>query len=352
MDRAKKPDVQARKRAMDEAPVGITITDPSMEDNPIVYANNGFLDITGYPRDEVIGKNCRFLQGSGTSEEPVRRMREAIDNEKEVTVELRNYKKNGTEFWSRVTISPLYEDGELTQFVGFQEDVTERVERERELRQRKEQVQDQNERLEELRSSISHDIRTPLSVAMGRVKLMQEKGECDEESLKAVERSLDRIDQLIDELLRLARQDRSVEDSDKEPVSIPEIAEECWGNAGSPEAELLVETEITVEAERSRLVRVFENLFRNSTEHGREDITVCVGSLSDRNGFYIEDNGDGISAEERDKAFEKGYSTKENGTGFGLSIVKEIIEAHGWEVFLAESEQGGVRFEIYIPAQN
>ncbi|QZY01085.1 PAS domain S-box protein [Halobaculum rubrum] len=112
-------------RAMDEAPIGITISDPSQRDNPLIYVNDGFCEQTGYARDEILGRNCRFLQGDATHEDPVARMRAAIEAEEPVTVELRNYRKDGTMFWNRVTIVPIRSDaGTVTNYLGYQQDVT------------------------------------------------------------------------------------------------------------------------------------------------------------------------------------------------------------------------------------
>lgn len=118
-----------REQAMDEAPIGITITDPHQADNPIIYANDKFVELTGYPRDEIMGRNCRFLQGDETQCEPVEQMRQAIDVKEPVRVVLRNYRKDGELFWNRVTIAPLFDEAnELDHFVGFQEDVTDQQE--------------------------------------------------------------------------------------------------------------------------------------------------------------------------------------------------------------------------------
>jgi PAS domain S-box-containing protein len=120
-------ETRRKARAVDESPIGISISDPSREDNPLIYVNDAFERITGYDGDEVVGCNCRFLQGDGTDPEPVGRIRAAIDAEEPVTVTLRNYRSDGTEFWNRVTVAPVYDaDGELQNFVGFQQDVTAR----------------------------------------------------------------------------------------------------------------------------------------------------------------------------------------------------------------------------------
>jgi PAS domain S-box-containing protein len=131
-----KSTLQNRGRVMDEAPVGISISDPDKQDNELVYVNDAFAELTGYPEDEVLGENCRFLQGPETADQPVAAMREAIDNEERVTVELRNYRQTGTQFWNRVSIAPVYDDdGMLTNYVGFQEDITERKKQEQKRQQ-------------------------------------------------------------------------------------------------------------------------------------------------------------------------------------------------------------------------
>ncbi|MGB9954691.1 PAS domain S-box protein (plasmid) [Haloarcula marismortui] len=128
-DVSQQKELRLTNRAIDEAPVGITIADANQPDNPLVYANDKFSELTGYQEENVVGQNTRFLQGENTDPSPVAEMREAIDAEEPVTVELQNYRKDGTEFWNRVTIAPVTDGtGEVTNYIGFQEDMTERVE--------------------------------------------------------------------------------------------------------------------------------------------------------------------------------------------------------------------------------
>ena len=130
-------DFRLKERAMDAAPIGITISDSDREDNPLVYVNEAFERLTGYPREAVVGRNCRFLQGEASDSETVAEMAEAIDAEEAVSVELVNYRADGEAFWNEVTIAPLRnEDGEVTNFVGFQDDITARKEAEFEVEQR------------------------------------------------------------------------------------------------------------------------------------------------------------------------------------------------------------------------
>ncbi|WP_276251539.1 PAS domain S-box protein [Haloarcula rara] len=127
-------ELERKTQAIDAAPVGITISDPTQNDNPLIDANSSYVQMTGYDESAVLGRNCRFLQGEDTDAVPVRKMREAIAEAEPVTVELRNYREDGEQFWNRVSIAPVTdEDGTVTNFVGFQQDVTVRKERETEL---------------------------------------------------------------------------------------------------------------------------------------------------------------------------------------------------------------------------
>ncbi|MFB6309096.1 MAG: PAS domain-containing protein [Haloarculaceae archaeon] len=327
-------ELRMKTRAMDEAPVGITISDPSRDDNPLIYVNDRFEELTGYDEEEILGKNCRFLQGEDTDPERVAAMREAIDAGEPVTVELRNYREDGTEFWNRVRIMPLTDDdGTVWRWVGFQEDITDRKEDERRLKR-------QNERLDELTSVVSHDLRNPLNVATGRLELAQR--ECDSDYLDDVADAHDRIESLIDDLLTLAREGEQVVETDA--VDLAGVIQGCWRNVETTDATLVVEADRTIRADPSRLKRLLENLFRNAVEHAGDDVTVTVGDLDD--GFYVADDGPGIPEDERDRVFEAGYSTTDTGTGFGLNIVGEIAKAHDWDVTVRDSEAGGARFEI------
>ena len=128
-------------KATNEAPIGIVLTDPTRADNPIVYANDGFVQQTGYTRDEVIGRNCRFLQGEGTNDGTVAELRRAIEAEKQISTTIWNYKADGTGFWNRLEISPISnDDGTITNFIGFQQDVTKQKEWEVELKETKQHL--------------------------------------------------------------------------------------------------------------------------------------------------------------------------------------------------------------------
>lgn len=144
-------DRAVKTRAIDEAPIGFALSDPSMDDNPLVYVNPAYERLTGYELEDVLGKNCRLLQGPDTDPDAVAEMRENIAAERPVTVEVKNYRQDGTPFWNEVTIAPVRnEAGDTTHYVGFQNDVTARKEAEFALEERTAELEYILERVEGL----------------------------------------------------------------------------------------------------------------------------------------------------------------------------------------------------------
>lgn len=115
------------QKAIDQTGVGVVLSNPRLPDNPLIYVNKGFEDVTGYSAQEILGSNCRFLQGDQTKQECVQIIREAIRNQCSCEVEILNYKKNGETFWNELQLTPLFDEhGELEYFIGIQKDVTAR----------------------------------------------------------------------------------------------------------------------------------------------------------------------------------------------------------------------------------
>jgi PAS domain S-box-containing protein len=150
--RAEEISFDLKERALDAAPVGITMTNPALEDNPLVYVNESFEEMTGYDEAEVLGRNCRFLQGDDTEEDAVAEIAEAVDEDRPVTVELKNYTADGDPFWNRLNVAPIRRDGEVTHYVGFQSDVTKRKHAEDAAQRRAEQLNHLVERIDGLLS--------------------------------------------------------------------------------------------------------------------------------------------------------------------------------------------------------
>jgi signal transduction histidine kinase len=212
--------------------------------------------------------------------------------------------------------------------------VTDRVKRERQLRQ-------QNERLDEFASVISHDLRNPFNVAQGRATLIDEQAES--EHLDPLLRALNRMEAIVEDTLTLARQGEMIDET--ESLELTDLVGKCWGTVETENATIEIIEEMTFQGDSDRLQHVFENLFRNAVEHGGSDVAVRVGRYGEQ-GIYVEDDGPGIPADKRKEVLEPGHSSTSGGTGFGLTIVKRIVEAHGWELFVAEGTDGGARFEF------
>ncbi len=333
---AVREELRLKERAMDEAPVGITITDPDRPDNPIVYANDEFVELTGYDREETLGRNCRFLQGERTDAEAVATMRSAVDDAEPVTVELWNYRADGEPFRNRVSIAPLPdENGDPDHFVGFQRDVTD----EHAARERHEEW---IQLMQEFGDVLAHDLQSPLSVIRGRVELARETG--DVTQLEGIDETIDRMAALIDDVATVMETGELV--SEEAPVDVGAVAEAVWETLETGDASLARDDPPTVVADENALRRLFENLLGNSLEHGGADVTVRVGALDDEPGFYVADDGPGIPAADRDDVFAPGFTTKADGTGFGMASVAQIVAAHGWEIRVTDGIDGGARFEI------
>lgn len=208
------------------------------------------------------------------------------------------------------------------------------------LEERERRLQQQNEQLDQFASVVSHDLRNPLNIAQGRVGLLQEK--CDSEHIDPIERSLLRMEKLIEDLLTLARQGAQV--NEFSATDLAGLSDSCWGNVATSDATLQVRVTHTLHADPVRMQQLLENLFRNAVEHVGNDVSITVGDLND--GFYIEDDGPGIPEQNHDEIFTMGYSTATNGTGLGLSIVNQLVDAHGWTIRVTDGTEGGARFEI------
>jgi PAS domain S-box-containing protein len=322
------------------------ITHVRFEDgDPVLLdVNPAFEETFGHEAEAVVGESSNDLIVPADRQEAARRVDERAQNERTVTREVRRLTADGTGDFLFRSI-PVGEGESPDEYYGIYVDISEQKAAERRL-------QRQNERLDEFAEVLSHDLRNPLNVAQGRVELLQDHYE--HEHLDATMRAHERMAALIEDILSLAREGGTV--SEVEPVALAETATGCWRNVETADAELVVDADRTVLADRGQLQRLLENLLRNAIEHGSTspdsqtpedavehgdpDVTVTVGALED--GFFVADDGPGIDEAVREHLFDPGYSTSLEGTGFGLSIVERVAEGHGWDVAVVESADGGV----------
>jgi PAS domain S-box-containing protein len=204
---------------------------------------------------------------------------------------------------------------------------------------REAKLRDKNERLDEFASVLAHDLRNPLTVAIGRLRKAEQTGGQDhfDEARSAHDR--------MQRLLALARDEPAADT--RAAVDLGQLATDAWSHVDTEQATLAVSEDLpTVTGDPGRLTQLFENLFRNAVEHGGTEISVEVQRLRDSSGFAVTDDGPGIPLTERATIFDHGVSSSDDGTGLGLSIVSEIVHAHGWSLSVTESTEGGARFEF------
>ncbi len=126
---------QVLSAILDQCVNGVTLSDPDLEDSPIIYANKSFENLTGYSQDEIIGRNCRFLQGEDRDQEARHQIAEAIRNSEAIEVNIRNYKKDGTLFYNHLKIVPLLDRKQrVLYFLGVQYDITKDINAKNEIK--------------------------------------------------------------------------------------------------------------------------------------------------------------------------------------------------------------------------
>lgn len=323
----------ARGTVLDNIEQGVLVVD---SDDTIVDLNPQMVDLLGARRDDLIGEPV------GVIHEAHPELVGQVDDDRESSAIVSVERGSSARHYA-VESSPIY--SRTDRYLGrtvLVRDVTDRVRRRRQLRERTEELERQNERLDQFASIVSHDLRNPLNVADGYLEIARERSDMDE--LDAVAESHQRMEEIIDDVLTLAR---FADDAGTvEAVDLRSVANDAWQSVTAEAGSLVVDCDRTIEANRSRLKQLLENLFRNTFDHGPADATITVGVFDDRPGFFVEDDGPGIDADARDRIFEEGYSTAADGTGLGLAIVESVAERHGWSVTVTEGRSGGARFEF------
>ena len=197
----------------------------------------------------------------------------------------------------------------------------------------------QRGQLQRLAEAAAHDLRNPLNVAKMYLPDVE-----DEDAVAHVAPALDRMEKLIDNVLSMARTTAGNDDPDTAPVQLGSVVRDCWDLVPKSDATLSCDLEgVTVLAQPVLVEQLVDNLLRNAIVHGPDDVTVRVGTLDPRDGFYVADDGPGIPPADRAAVFESGYSTG-SGSGLGLRVVERVCDVHGWDVTIEDSAAGGTRF--------
>jgi PAS domain S-box-containing protein len=356
-----------RDYALTKIAHGLVISNATISDYPITFVNTSFEQLTGYNSSEVVGRNCRFLQGPDTDLETVQRIREALDTNSFCEVDLVNYKKNGESFWNHLTLFPFFNgQGELTRYVGVLSDISDR--------QRLESQLAQSQKLEAigtLAGGIAHDFNNLLLVIQGYASILSASSHDEQQHLAAtrIEEAVHRGARLTRQLLAYSRQ----QIHRPQPLNLNQAVRESLDLL-----EPLLRSNVTLKTslhssmglamlDTSQIQQCLFNLVANAAEAMSEGGTIQLRSRminpaqaralrfeTDAATSYavleVSDDGAGMDEPTRRRVFEPFFTTKSSGTGLGLASVYGIVrQSHGHVT--VESELGvGTTFHLYFPA--
>ncbi len=353
----------------------MVVTDPNQHDTPIVFANHAFLQLTGYTSEEVIGRNCRFLQGPGTDAEAVAMIRAALAARTDISLEVLNYRKDGRPFWNALFLSPVFAaDGRLLYYFGSQLDVTRRREAEAALQRAR-----RMEALGQLTGGLAHDFNNLLQVVIGSLEMLRptvaQSGDSRAErrrqgALEAARRGV----QLTRQLLAFARRQRL----DGRPVDVNgtlSALAELLSRSLGPKLRLRFELAPTLPLARldaEQLEAALLNLLFNARDamprggeatlstrlvpasEARADSTPDEESpgAPDFVEVALRDEGQGIAPEILDRVTEPFFTTKEvgRGSGLGLAQVYGFVRQSGGHLRIESQPGAGTTVRLRFPA--
>ncbi|MBA1272469.1 histidine kinase famiy protein [Stutzerimonas azotifigens] len=324
----------------------MVLTDPRQPDNPIVFVNKAFLDLTGYEEDQVVGRNCRFLQGEQTDPESIAEVRKALEEHRGVALDLLNYKADGSPFWNALFIGPIFdESGELLYFFASQLDVTQRRVSEQSFRHAQKM-----EAIGQLTAGMAHDFNNLLQVVTGNLEVAQQYAVGNSVLSSAIEHAqaaAERGGKLTQQLLAFARKQRL------EPqrlnlnslvVEFSEMAVRALGERVDLRLDLkpgLPSCVLDPTHMEMALLNVLMNARDAMPNGGRVTVGTTTLQSPERNaahnlptGNYVVicviDEGEGMRPEVLRRASEPFFSTKGPGTGLGLAMVHGFVQqSHG-----------------------
>ncbi|WP_080506083.1 PAS domain-containing protein [Halorubrum sp. BV1] len=335
-------DLRLKEQAMDESPIGITLALATEEgENPLVYCNEGFESLTGYG-PEMLGKDCRFLQGDDTADETRARLRRAIDAERPIAVDILNYRANDQKFWNRLTVSPIRDEtGTVTHYVGFQSDITDRKIRER--------------RLEVMGRVLNHNLRNKMNLIEGYADLL--RADIDDESHR---RSLDVITETSADLMGIARAvqkiDETLADTDPTQVALHERLIELRNRIHSRYPEVAIEVSLPdddpITVTVVGLFTAIEEGAVNAVKHNDTPspwVAIRVERLS--RGWIrveIEDDGPGIPDHET-QVLERGETSLTHADRLGIWLMYWVVTRAGGK-FTVTTGETGTLLRLEVPA--
>ncbi len=364
-------DLRLLTRAIESATNGILITDARRDDHPIIYTNPAFAELTGYSFDEALNRNCRFLQGPETAAGAVAQLHAAVEQKHDCEVTILNYRKNGTPFWNDLHISPVEDEhGQVTHFVGIQNDVTTRARQEQELRHAQQQAEIGSRAKSEFLANMSHEIRTPLTAILGCADTLFSQLD-EEESLELIQmiRSQGRLLLgILNDVLDLSKIEAGRLEIHHEPCSAVSIVNDVRSlmeplaqerglilNAG-----FASDMPVSINTDGLRIRQILLNLVSNAIKF-TDTGTVSIEGRCEFAGLQAElilevaDTGIGIPPDKLDEIFEafsqqhQEPSRRVGGTGLGLTICQRLIHMLGGRITVSSELNQGSTFRIALP---
>jgi PAS domain S-box-containing protein len=332
---------------------GIVLVDTNKIDMPIVFVNDAFVKMTGYTKEEVIGRNCRFLQGDLQNQAPKNNLRQAIKENKSCEIEIKNFTKEGAPFYNLLNITPLFDDkGKLIYYMGMQFDITNSVE------YRKVTT------IKRLSEGLTHEINTAMAPLKGHMEMLQYDVEAidDEKSKEYMLDSLQSIQKskkIIEEISSSLHYFSSTQKDQLEEVNILDTIHtsilEHKDKIDSNKIILQIKSadDITLHSEKDALVHLWMILLDNSIDALIEtgtskNINITVTKLSTHIQVTFADNAKGINPAIQEDIFKALTKSKEyGGKGIGLFVAKVIVENHNGDISFTTSKEG-TKFKIIL----
>jgi PAS domain S-box-containing protein len=352
--------------AIASAPTGITVADPSLPDCPLVFINPAFTQLTGYPPEEVLGRNCRFLQGRGTEKESIRALRLAIAAGKPITLEFTNHRRDGRRFVNELRMAPvLDESGQLVAYIGIQHDVTARKRAEREAIKARRAAERANQEKSDFLAFMSHEVRTPLHGVMGTLALLLDTALDAEQRAYAetAQRCGATLLHTVNELLDLSRIEAGKLGIHADPFSLADIVKDVLDLLAPAAAEKGIELSASLDhllpgqliGDPSRIRQVLINLSDNAVKFThRGSVELRIAALPDGHvGFAVTDTGIGIPPKLRQSLFTRfaqaDPSGEQIGSGLGLAICKRLVALMGGQIAVDSTPGRGSTFFFDLP---
>jgi PAS domain S-box-containing protein len=353
--------------AVAAAPTGVVISDPNLPDCPIVFANPAFFAITGYPASEVLGRNCRFLQGPDTDPKAVAQLRRAIMETRPIALELINHRRDGRRFVNELRVAPVFDTtGRLACFVGIQHDVTERAKAERATGRARRAAERANAGKSAFLAFMSHEIRTPLNGVLGTVSLLLDTPLDAEQRAYAetARRCGEAMLHTLNEILDLSRVESGRLALEHTPFALADPVREVLDLLAPAVAEKGIRLHATLDpslparvvGDPGRFRQVLLNLADNAVKFTSQgQVEISLAAQDGRIVAQVADTGIGMSPAVQSRLFrrfqqaEASHARRFGGSGLGLLICKRLVDLMGGHIAVHSAPGEGTTFTFDLP---